>query len=260
MIGVCGTCARPAEATAENEGYSYCCNDRIEYGDEAAATVARANCEHDYTTTEESDDFLVDECSKCGDAVSRPKVRLSDGWSLTEVPPPARLVIKVHPETVPTTTAPYHARATHVDALGMPVAYSQAHPDDPAWPYHPTPCCGAAASISDGPMYCKACYAEVDPAFGNHPVEPYRPIQEVTNVTTTDNPLTTMQAVQKVLARAKKPMTAKEIAAKVVPMVPGLKGKTPEATVAAKLYVEAKKPDGIVKRAETAKGFVLRRA
>lgn len=46
MIGVCGTCARPAEATAGNEGYSDCCNDRIEYGVEAAETVARANCDH----------------------------------------------------------------------------------------------------------------------------------------------------------------------------------------------------------------------
>jgi hypothetical protein len=88
------------------------------------------------------------------------------------------LVIRVVPQTVPTTANPIHPSATHVDALGMPVAIYR---DE--WqgrvtehPYHPTPCCGAAASISDGPMYCKACYAEVDFAFGNVPVEPFRPV------------------------------------------------------------------------------------
>lgn len=179
-------------------------------------------------------------------------------WTLTEVDPPDGIIIKVHPPTVPTTAAEFHPTATHVDALGMPVAYG-GHPDDEPWPYHPTPCCGAAASISDPEygMYCKACFGQVDPAFGNHPVEPYRPIKEVTNVTTvTDKKLTTMEAVRKVLGRAKgKPMTAKQVAAKVVPMVPGLQGKTPEATVAAKLYVEAKKPDGFVRKVEG--GFVL---
>ena len=182
-----------------------------------------------------------------------------DGWELIEVDPPDGLVIRVHPETVPTTASPYHASATHVDALGMPVAFTKSD----NWPYHPTPCCGAAASISDGPMYCKGCYAEVDGAFGNYPVEPYRPIEEVTNMTTVtpDTPqrapkrapakqLTTMEAVRKVLGRAKGPMTAKQVADKVVPMVPGSKGKTPAATVAAKLYVEAKKPDGFVRKVE----------
>lgn len=78
MIGICGTCAEPAEATAENEGYSYCCNDRIEYGDEAAATVRRANCEHEYERTGERgqswngtqwvrDTWVVVRCTKCGD-------------------------------------------------------------------------------------------------------------------------------------------------------------------------------------------------
>ena len=71
-----------------------------------------------------------------------------------------------------------------------------------------------------------------------------------------DKPMTTMQAVAKVLGRAKRPMTAQEIAAKVVPMVPGLKGKTPAATVAAKLYVEAKNPEGLVRKTDD--GFVLR--
>lgn len=41
MNGICGTCGREAEATSSNEGYSDCCNDRIEYGMEAAETVAR---------------------------------------------------------------------------------------------------------------------------------------------------------------------------------------------------------------------------
>ena len=83
--------------------------------------------------------------------------------------------ISVYPQTVPTTASEFHSSATHVDALGMPVAFSELD----AWPYHPTPCCGASASISDGPMYCKGCYEEVDGAFGNHPVEPYRLIGEV---------------------------------------------------------------------------------
>lgn len=41
LTGTCGTCGRDATATAENEGYSSCCNDRIEYGEEAAETRAR---------------------------------------------------------------------------------------------------------------------------------------------------------------------------------------------------------------------------
>jgi hypothetical protein len=85
------------------------------------------------------------------------------------------IVIRVVPPTVPTTASPFHPLATHIDALGMPVAFSEYN----EWPYHPTPCCGAAASISDGPMYCKRCYEEVDYAFGNVPVKPYRPIEEV---------------------------------------------------------------------------------
>jgi hypothetical protein len=40
-LGICGTCACEAHATPENEGYSDCCNDRIEYGDEAIETVRR---------------------------------------------------------------------------------------------------------------------------------------------------------------------------------------------------------------------------
>ncbi len=79
--------------------------------------------------------------------------------------------INIYPETVPTTSSPFHSSATHIDALGMPVAFTKKD----NWPYHPTPCCGAAASCSEYcEMYCKACYEEVDGAYGNHPVEPYR--------------------------------------------------------------------------------------
>jgi hypothetical protein len=80
--------------------------------------------------------------------------------------------IRVAPPTVPTTASPYHPSATHRDALGMPVAGVD------SFPFHPTPCCGAAASISDGPMYCKACFAEVDDAYGNVPVRPFSPLGE----------------------------------------------------------------------------------
>lgn len=97
------------------------------------------------------------------------------------------ITIIVHPPTVPLTGAPFHSSATHIDALGMPVAFSvsdlviDGRQSVEEWPYHPTPCCGAAASISDPEygMYCKACFGQVDPAFGNHPLEPYRLISEV---------------------------------------------------------------------------------
>ena len=94
------------------------------------------------------------------------------------------LIIRVHPETVPTTASPFHPTATHIDALGLPVAYGRHVFSDgevEEWTYLPTPCCGASASISDPEygMYCKACYAQVDPAFGNVPTEPIRPLSEV---------------------------------------------------------------------------------
>jgi len=38
-LSICGTCGQDAEATSDNEGYSSCCNDRIEYGNEAAETL-----------------------------------------------------------------------------------------------------------------------------------------------------------------------------------------------------------------------------
>lgn len=89
---------------------------------------------------------------------------------------PDGLTIRVVPATVPTTADPFHPTATHVDALGMPVAGVD------GFPYHPTPCCGASASISDGPMYCKGCYEEVDYAFGNVPLQPFRLIAQVDRV------------------------------------------------------------------------------
>lgn len=109
-----------------------------------------------------------------------------DGFSTDDLvftDPPSGLRIRVSPQTVPTTASAFHPTATHIDALGMPVRisthdYGDGHPAE-TYTFHPTPCCGAAASISDGPMYCKACYAEVDFAFGNVPVEPFRLIGEV---------------------------------------------------------------------------------
>lgn len=74
--------------------------------------------------------------------------------------------ITVLPNVVPTTGAPFHPSATHRDALGMPVSYCE------GFSFHPTPCCGAAASVGDYGFYCKACYGEVDPAYGNVPHDP----------------------------------------------------------------------------------------
>ena len=45
MDGTCGTCGRDAIATPENEGYSDCCNDRIEYDEEAEQTKRRVALE-----------------------------------------------------------------------------------------------------------------------------------------------------------------------------------------------------------------------
>ena len=84
------------------------------------------------------------------------------------------------PNTVPTTASPFHPSATHTDALGMPVAFGEhtfADGETERWTYHPTPCCGAAASVGDWGFYCKACYEEVDPAYGNSPVEPFTEIE-----------------------------------------------------------------------------------
>lgn len=83
--------------------------------------------------------------------------------------------IVVLPPAVPTTSAPFHERATHVDALGMPVAYEWDKFSGHEFSWHPTPCCGACASVGEWGFYCKACYGEVDPAYGNVPVEPVKP-------------------------------------------------------------------------------------
>lgn len=68
--------------------------------------------------------------------------------------------------------------------------------------------------------------------------------------------MTVSTAICKVLADASEPLKASEIAKLVVPMVPGLKGKTPAATVAAKIYTEAKKSGGFLRKAGDS-GFVL---
>lgn len=79
--GICGTCARPANATAENQGYSNCCNDRIEYGDEARETVAVANCDHSTTKVESVEVCGFDRkwrtvsetvCASCGTYIDTP--------------------------------------------------------------------------------------------------------------------------------------------------------------------------------------------
>jgi hypothetical protein len=68
MQGICGTCAQPTEATSANEGYSDCCNDRIEYGDEAAQTVKQSKCQHIHTTpeTDSFDGSVWVICNDCG--------------------------------------------------------------------------------------------------------------------------------------------------------------------------------------------------
>ena len=70
--------------------------------------------------------------------------------------------------------------------------------------------------------------------------------------------MSSTEAMRKVLSEADGPLGASEIAKRVIEgkLAPGLKGKTPAATMAAQLYVAAKKPDGFVRK--TAKGFVLR--
>lgn len=67
--------------------------------------------------------------------------------------------------------------------------------------------------------------------------------------------MTVTQALRQVLEQADGPLKPNEIAERVVPLAKGLKGKTPKATVAAKLYTEAKREGGFVKR--VADGFVF---
>ena len=57
---------------------------------------------------------------------------------------------------------------------------------------------------------------------------------------------------------ALKPMKTKALTAAAVALAPGLKGKTPEATLAAQLAVSNKKPDGLFVR--TAPGEYTLRA
>jgi endogenous inhibitor of DNA gyrase (YacG/DUF329 family) len=52
--GTCGTCGRDAVANAENQGYSGCCNDRIEYGDEALETKKRIAAEREEDERDEA--------------------------------------------------------------------------------------------------------------------------------------------------------------------------------------------------------------
>lgn len=71
--------------------------------------------------------------------------------------------------------------------------------------------------------------------------------------------LTTTQAIRKVLEEADGPLKAAEVAERVIPLVPGLKGKTPAATVAAKLYTEAKKPDAWLGKVNGGFVFIVRK-
>ena len=65
------------------------------------------------------------------------------------------------------------------------------------------------------------------------------------------------QAIQQVLADGK-PRKAKTIVKTAAQIANGLKGKTPDATLSAMLYVEAKKSDGIVVRTKNKGEFKLR--
>lgn len=69
-----------------------------------------------------------------------------------------------------------------------------------------------------------------------------------------------LSAAIKVIEEAGVPMKAKDVAREVIrrKMAPTLKGKTPEATIGAQLYVAAKKPDSPIKKLKA--GFVARDA
>jgi hypothetical protein len=60
--------------------------------------------------------------------------------------------------------------------------------------------------------------------------------------------LTTKQAIEKVLAGRRKPMTVAEITDAALPMT-NLRGATPKQTFYSVLYSEAKKADGLVVKA-----------
>lgn len=63
------------------------------------------------------------------------------------------------------------------------------------------------------------------------------------------NGMTSKEAIRAVLAKSSEPMKALEIAEQAIPLT-SLKGATPGATIAAVLYVEAKKDNGIVVQVE----------
>jgi len=68
--------------------------------------------------------------------------------------------------------------------------------------------------------------------------------------TTAKKPMTTVAAIEHVLGRAKGPLRANEITKRILDgkLAPGLKGKTPEATVAARLSTDVKRGGGLFAR------------
>ncbi len=64
--------------------------------------------------------------------------------------------------------------------------------------------------------------------------------------------MTTKEAVEKVLARRRKPMPVSEIIEKALPLATGLRGVTPKQTLYSVIYGETKKPNGLV--VQTGKG------
>lgn len=94
--GICGTCCQPANATSENEGYSDCCNDRIEYGQEAMESAVRLGCEHTLTVVERGVAFGLNGarsryedhvCAYCGEYVGEARgeqVELLGSWGQVE--------------------------------------------------------------------------------------------------------------------------------------------------------------------------------
>lgn len=69
--------------------------------------------------------------------------------------------------------------------------------------------------------------------------------------TSTTGGLSARDAAIEVLGKADEPMTAAEILAEIRKrkLAPGLKGKTPQATIAAQLYVSIKRREGVVRKA-----------
>jgi hypothetical protein len=77
FFGTCGTCARRAEATQSNEGYSDCCNDRIEYDLEASETRARIIADNEA--------FLAESAKKLRSFSSRICVARKAGQDVTAI-------------------------------------------------------------------------------------------------------------------------------------------------------------------------------